>query len=542
MKKVLLLSIFLYSITLHAQNVGINTTTPKAMLHVKDSAVLFSAGLPAGTPSRPPEEGTGSRMMWYAAKAAFRSGEVDNNAWVDGNIGIASFATGYNTRASGFASMAAGQNSIAAGGLSMALGENATATGNYSIAVGSLTQAAGTTSTAIGSGSIASGPVSTAMGQQTIAAGYGATAMGLRNTAVGSSATATGLSTLASGSNSFSMGEGTVARASHSLVIGKYNDSIASSNLTTWVNSDPLFYIGNGTSEAERHNAMVVYKSGGLVMSNYAPLYVSTEPFTIPVTGAGTKMMWIPDRSAFRAGTATGSQWDYMGAWSFGFGVDSRADGSLSLCGGTGSQATVTGATAIGQFASATGAWSWATGANTTASGFYSTAMGFHSTATAYASLSIGQYNDPVSTSNHSSWVNTDPLFILGNGTSDAARTNALVVYKNGDADINGFTQLGSTSDAAPRIKIKKLTGTLPSSANPNTWVFLPTGVNPSKILSVTALVTDGVYQFLPFSNQTGYVYTVNVDNANIAVGVQSVISSSSVMSKPVKILVTYEE
>ena len=54
--------------------VGINTTSPAAMLHVKDSSVVFTgpATLPANA-GQPPVKGAGNRIMWYADKAAFRA-------------------------------------------------------------------------------------------------------------------------------------------------------------------------------------------------------------------------------------------------------------------------------------------------------------------------------------------------------------------------------------------------------------------------------------------------------------------------------------
>lgn len=59
--------------------VGITTTTPYAMLHVKDSSVVFTgqSSLPA-TPGNPPLSGSGLRMMWYPGKASFRAGQVSS--------------------------------------------------------------------------------------------------------------------------------------------------------------------------------------------------------------------------------------------------------------------------------------------------------------------------------------------------------------------------------------------------------------------------------------------------------------------------------
>lgn len=205
-----LLFIFL-SQTIFSQNVGINTTTPLAMLHVKDSSVLFSgaANLP-GTPGNPPDSGAGIRMMWYPDKAAFRAGNVSSTQWNKGNIGNYSFACG--------------RNNTAAGTYSTATGFNTVASGIYSTATGATTEATGS--------------ASTAMGNQTNA----------------------------TGSYSTSMGFLTNARPYASLVIGRYNDSVSTSSLTTWVSTDPVFMIGNGSSTINPNNAFVVYKNGETII------------------------------------------------------------------------------------------------------------------------------------------------------------------------------------------------------------------------------------------------------------------------------------
>ena len=111
MKKFLSFTILLFIfITVKAQvgKVGINTTTPQAMLHVKDSSVLFSASTVPVIPGNPPLTGIGIRMMWYSDKAAFRSGYVDGVNWDKDSTGGYSFATGYDTKAKGEVSAASG--------------------------------------------------------------------------------------------------------------------------------------------------------------------------------------------------------------------------------------------------------------------------------------------------------------------------------------------------------------------------------------------------------------------------------------------------
>jgi hypothetical protein len=70
--------------------------------------------------------------------------------------------------------------------------------------------------------------------------------------------------------------------------------------------------------------------------------------------------------------------------------------------------------------------------------------MGFGTKAQAYACLAMGEYN--IGGGNAAVWSATDPLFEIGNGTSNAARSNALTVLKNGNTDVSGvFRASGNT-------------------------------------------------------------------------------------------------
>jgi hypothetical protein len=121
MKVFLFLASIFVSNYMFSQNVGIGTITPLARLHVVDSSVLFSAsGDTALTPVLPPIQGAGRRMLWYTDKAAFRVGFVDGTQW--DNIGAYSFASGYNTKASGLMSTAMGSNTIAKSNTSLVIG------------------------------------------------------------------------------------------------------------------------------------------------------------------------------------------------------------------------------------------------------------------------------------------------------------------------------------------------------------------------------------------------------------------------------------
>ena len=308
MKKIILLSFFIpISAICLSQNVGIGTTTPAARLHVKDSNVVFSApGYPlTATPGNPPISGAGSRMMWYADKAAFRVGTVTDDRWDKDNIGPFSFAAGLNTRAVGEGSFAGGGYSTtygdfsaaigggyASGVMSMAMGGNAYADGNYSLAlgynanvasfailstaIGPLTSATGPYSTVVGHEATAAGNFSLSLGYRTIATNS-ATAIGYDNNAAGFYSTAIGDSTLANGISSvvvghktrayadysFAFGNNTKAKTPNSFVVGAYNDTTATNR---------IFEIGKGTADDLRSNAMTVLTNGNVGIGDNNPI------------------------------------------------------------------------------------------------------------------------------------------------------------------------------------------------------------------------------------------------------------------------------
>ena len=220
---------------------GIGTITPSASLHVAGyDGALFEGTYAIGTL---PKEGSGTRMMWYPKKAAFRAGRVDGVQWDDANIGDYSFAVGNGTYASGESSIA------------MGFGTKAIA--QYTTAMGDRSEANGDFSTAMGFYSIANGDYSTSMGMTTEANGISSTAMGSY--------------TKANGNYSTAIGYGTKANSNHSVAIGVYN--VGGGSASGWIETDPLFEIGNSINETQPANAMTVLKNGNVGIGTVTPAY-----------------------------------------------------------------------------------------------------------------------------------------------------------------------------------------------------------------------------------------------------------------------------
>ena len=132
---------------------------------------------------------------------------------------------------------------------------------------------------------------------------------------------------------------------------------------------------------------------------------------TIPVEGAGTRMMWYPGKAAFRAGEVTGTTFwddDSIGNHSFAagynttasdlgataMGVNSSASGYISTALGYDNTASGYTAVAMGNGSTASGSRSTALGRNSIASGNYSIAIGYTNTASGDYSTATGRNNE----------------------------------------------------------------------------------------------------------------------------------------------------
>ena len=120
-------------------------------------------------------------------------------------------------------------------------------------------------------------------------------------------------------------------------------------------------------------------------------------------------------KAAFRAGFAQSDQWD------------DKNVGTYSM--------------ALGRNTVASGYHATAFGLSTLSDGWYTTAMGQGTIAESHSETALGRYN----TQNNalissSAWEPNDRLVVIGNGTgsSTASRSDALIMYKNGNTTVSG--------------------------------------------------------------------------------------------------------
>lgn len=234
---------------------------------------------------------------------------------------------------------------------------------------------------------------------------------------------------------------------------------------------------GNGRIITADSGAVFIQGTDGLqVTGNYGfgkPLGLS---------GPGSKMFYFPKKGAFRSGTVNTNFWDEdsLGIYSFSSGFDTKATGSGATAMGVATSAQGQGGAAIGQYAEAKG--------NEGA-----VAIGNSTIAQAQSSVALGMYNDPMASSNPNASVPTDPILLVGNGSSNLNRSNALTILKNGNIGlgenapaeklvVNGQVRITGGTPGAGKVLTSDAAGTA-------SWQFIP-----STLFGATTL--DSAYDY----------------------------------------------
>lgn len=211
-----------------------------------------------------------------------------------------------------------------------------------------------------------------------------------------------------------------------------------------------------------------------------------------PASYEGTRFMWYPDKAALRAGQVTGGEWNenQIGEHSVALGYNTTARGNFSLAAGQNTSATGINCVALGYNTTASVAHSTAMGYQTIASGAYSTSVGSWTVAPSGFETVIGRYNSLYSQASSAGWIDTDRLFVIGNGTASDSRSDAMVVLKNGRtgigvSDPQAWLHVNAAADNnALRVQIDGITklfmtasggltaGTLSSAPENGLYVF----------------------------------------------------------------------
>ncbi|MEO7264328.1 MAG: tail fiber domain-containing protein [Ferruginibacter sp.] len=544
-------------------------------------------------------KGNYSTAMGWLSKAegtaAFAAGQI---ASASGEISV---ALGQGT-ASGNYSTAMGFNTIASGDNSTAMGFISKAFGGYSTAIGTNAIALGENSTSMGYYTNANGAVSTTLGYYNIAKGFGSTVLGLFNDSILLNNEANFLDPL---SPVFIIGNGvdnnnrknamTVLRngktgigtsspgqllhiyGTSAAVVSKIENAgtgeaimelkgggagsrdwmLSSEGSGSTIGAGNLNFKDNTLS----FSRMLIDRNGNVGIGTTAPFArlhvtdsavlfsaggnINVTPGLPPLQGNGRRMMWYPDKAAFRTGYVSSTEWDKdsIGNYSFASGYNTKAKGIYSTAMGFGSAASGNFSTSIGLNGIASGTYSIAIGPEVIASGTRSLALGYqtissgevsssigyqtyasgdYSTsmgATTYAKSAyetvIGRFNSDYSPVSTTSWTPADRLFTIGNGTSFVSRSDAMTVLKNGNIGI------GNNAPNAP-LAFANTTGRKISLYDGGLNNYYGIGVESGQLQIYTdaspAKISFGYYNAGTFvermylSNSTG-ILTVNGTN-----------------------------
>lgn len=410
--------------------VGIGINTALARLHVADSCVLFtgSATEPDLYTTENPPLVTGTQMLWYPAKAAFRAGYVQNSEWSRDNTGSFSFATGYNCIAKGTNSFSAGKNNTVNGGSSVAIGESNMASGYSSVAIGNSNNAYADGAVAFGwvnranAYALVAGDNSKADGIYSFALGHLATANGGFSIALGQEVVATGQYGMASGYLSEAIGVGSFARGYLAKAYGQYSTVFGNQSQ---VNNDNSFVNGLfntcygarsfvfGDNNGAAGNNALSFGSRCIADANFA---IAMGDQAIVNSDYGVAIGYSV--SAGPHAVSLGQQNSAWGNSSFAINANNHANALYSTA--TGYQTTANGNT------------SFTTGSGNFAFGNNSFVGGIGNNGKAWGSFTVGSYCDDMDYSDPELWSFTDRLFQVGNG-NDLTRRNALTLLRNGN-------------------------------------------------------------------------------------------------------------
>ena len=208
-------------------------------------------------------EGGHTDVQWLPGLSAFRAGSVLGSQWNVANIGQYSTALGSNTIASGVGSMAFGLNSTATGTIAIVMGQNSTANCSTCLVVGN--NASGT-----GSDNFVAGP---------------------QAQGTGNSAMAIGENVRARGRASMAVNWWTKSKAFGSFVAGYYNDTTDAASATSINGANRIFIVGNGTTDALRHDFMRALHNGNMSIDQTSS---STDPQGVLDVRSTTTGMIVP--------------------------------------------------------------------------------------------------------------------------------------------------------------------------------------------------------------------------------------------------------
>ena len=397
--------------------------------------------------------GEGTRMFWYPKKAAFRSGNVNEEQWNADNIGNYSFASGINTTASGEASTAMGNSTAAIGKNSTVIGNNSLASGLNAIALGDSLMSAGKSTFVTGYQAMANGNYAIAMGDSVRARGENAIAMGYDSEASAKGAFASGTHASALKDYAVALGNNTTANGINSTVLGK--NSLAS--------GENAIALGDSVMAAGKSAFVTGYQA--MASGNYAIAMGDS----VMASGENAIAMGYDTEASGKGAFASGTHVSALKDYSVAMGNNTTANGINSTVLGKNSLASGENAIAIGHDTEASGKGAFAAGTKVTAKGNNSTAIGNGVYVSGNSSVGIGLDN----TTRIVSKDNT--LAIVGGKVGIGTATPAEDLHVEGNSCFIGNVAIGSIGQ--PYFPLKVNTSEIDETERSYAFLRLPANI-----------------------------------------------------------------
>lgn len=200
--------------------------------------------------------------------------------------------------------------------------------------------------------------------------------------------------------------------------------------------------IGTGTVTPAGADREIQFNNGGTALGSSSTFKLMSDgdllltgtytgTASVPASGAGTRVIFDTQKSAFRAGTTTGTAWDnpQIGNYSTALGYNATASAATSTALGSGTLASGDSSTAMGWGTTASGLYSVSAGISNVASGWGSAAIGANNTAGFNGSIAIGRDTSSAGNGSISMGSNT-----IANGYASTAAGRYVSAIGDGSA------------------------------------------------------------------------------------------------------------
>jgi hypothetical protein len=187
-------------------------------------------------------------------------------------------------------------------------------------------------------------------------------------------------------------------------------------------------------------------------------------------------------------------------------GLWNTASGSYSIAMGFDNTASGQNSITMGSINNASGSSAIAIGSAAIASGYSSKAIGDYIAAPSAYETVLGRYNIDYTPASTTGWDANDRLFLVANGTSNVARSNALVILKNANTTIGGSLTIngnGTNTSIA-----------FPTSRGTNGQVLTTDGIGGTSWAAPASGTVTGVSGTLPIVSTGGAAPVLSINAA----------------------------